>query len=182
MTEHTMDPEAARQFLRHTVATLAYRAEKVLRDVPEGYAGSRATPTTRTPLEVVSHLGDLMEWAESMARGDNRWQPVPSTTWSAAVERFFRGLAALDAALAQSLPQKYPPEIIFQGPIADALTHVGQLSMMRGMVGSAVRPESYARAEIRVGRVGPEQSATRKEFDGDASQPRQDKSARGGSR
>ena len=172
MTEQTMDPDTPRHFLRHVVATLAYRAEKVLREVPEGYAGTRLSPETRTPLEVVAHLGDLVEWAESMARGDYRWQPVPAASWKAAVERFFRGLAALDAALAEAVPQKHPPEIIFQGPIADALTHVGQLALIRGIAGSKVRPESYARAEIRVGRVGPEQSGVRKEFDGDASQPR----------
>lgn len=173
MTEHTSDPETARQFLRHTVATLAYRTEKVLREVPEGYAEMRISPTSRTPLEVVSHLGDLVEWAESMARGEYRWQPGLAADWAAAVARFFQGLAALDAALAKDLSQKHSAEIIFQGPIADALTHVGQLAMMRGMVGSAVRPESYARAEIRIGSVGPEQSAVRKEFDGDASRPRE---------
>jgi hypothetical protein len=162
----------AMQFLRHTVATLAYRAEKVLREVPPGFAETRISQTTRTPLELVNHLGDLVEWAESMARGEYRWEPAPAADWNSAVARFFRGLAALDAALAEAPSEKHPPEIIFQGPIADALTHVGQLAMMRGMAGSAVRPESYARAEIRAGRVGPEQSATRKEFDGDASGPR----------
>ena len=172
MTERNSDADVARQFLRHTVATLAYRAEKVLRDVPEGFADARVSPATRTPLEVVSHLGDLMEWAERMARGESRWQAGGSTSWTAAAARFFHAIAALDAALAETLPQEHSAETIFQGPIADALTHVGQLAMMRGMVGSAVRPESYARAEIRVGIVGPEQSTARKEFDGDASKPR----------
>ena len=64
-----------------------------------------------------------------------------------------------------------PPGQIFQGPIADALTHVGQLALLRGAFGAAVKPESYARAEIEVGRVGPEQAPPRAEFDGDASKP-----------
>ena len=172
MKERATEPDTAKQFLRHTVATLAYRAEKVLREVPEGFAGARSSPATRTPLEVVSHLGDLMEWAESMTRGESSWKPVAAASWDAAVARFFRGLAALDAALAAETSEKCSAEVIFQGPVADALTHVGQIAMMRGMAGSAVRPESYARAEIRVGRVGPEQSTARKEFDGDASKPR----------
>ena len=80
---------------------------------------------------------------------------------------------ALDSALAsnESLrgPVEHPVEKLIQGPLADALTHVGQLAMLRGMAGAPIRPESYARAEIVVGRIGMEQAAARAEFDGDAS-------------
>jgi hypothetical protein len=173
MTTPTAGPSApTRHLLRHTVATLAYRAEKVLRDAPEGFAERRVSPASRTPLEIVSHLGDLMEWAERMARGEYRWAPQPATDWPAACDRFFEGLRALDEALADATLEVHPAEVIFQGPIADALTHVGQLAMIRGAADAPVRPESYARAEIRVGRVGREQPATRTEFDGDASQAR----------
>jgi hypothetical protein len=165
-------PEETLQFLRHTVATLAYRAEKVLREAPEGFADLRPSPASRSPLEILSHLGDLMEWAESLAQGESRWQPEPAASWTEASERFFRGLAALDTALCAKPSRSRPPEAIFQGPVADALTHVGQLAMLRGMAGRPVRPESYARAEIRAGRVGRDQPATRAEFDGDASPPR----------
>lgn len=164
--------EPVRQFLRHTVATLAYRAEKVLRDVPEGFAAYRPAPASRTPLETLAHMGDLAEWAERFARGQRRWVAAPpATTWETARDRFFRGLAALDLALAETPPASYPAEVIFQGPLADALTHVGQIALMRGMVGSPVRPESYVRAPIEVGRVGADQSAARTEFEGDASAP-----------
>lgn len=164
--------EGARELLRHTVATLAYRAEKVLRETPAGFPAARVSPTTRTPLELLSHLGDLMEWAVRLARGENRWEAVPAVDWGSAVERFFQGLTELDAALIASPYRGLPTGLIFQGPIADALTHVGQLALMRGMCGSAVRPESYARAEIRAGRVGRSQAVPRAEFDGDASSPR----------
>ena len=166
---------SAPRLLRHTVATLAYRAEKALRDAPEAFINYRLSPASRTPLEIVSHLGDLMEWADRMARGEYKWAPQPTTDWTAACDRFFRGLVTLDATLTDATFETYSPGTIFQGPIADALTHVGQLTMIRGVVSAPVRPESYARAEIAVGRVGREQSATRKEFDGDASQPRQAK-------
>jgi hypothetical protein len=162
----------AREMLRHTVATLAYRAEKVLRDAPEGFAELRISPVSRTPLEVLGHMCDLMTWGERMARGTYKWEPVPVDSWPAAVERFFATLAALDAALAERTGVTYRAEVIFQGPIADALTHVGQLAMLRGTMSAAVRPESYARADITIGRVGREQSAERSEFDGDASRPK----------
>lgn len=162
----------SRELLRHTVATLAYRAEKVLRDVPDGFAEHRCSPTSRTAVDVVSHLGDLMEWATRMAQGEYRWAPAPEAEWASACDRFFRSVLELDETLIEAPLEAYPPETIFQGPIADALTHVGQLALMRGAFGAPVRPESYARAEILAGRVGREQSAARKEFDGDASRRR----------
>ena len=158
-----------RELLRHTVATLAYRAQKALHDPPERFSDYRSSSASRTALEIVSHLGDLVEWADRMARGEYKWAPTPSTDWTAACDRFFAGLAALDGTLQSSTFAEYAPEIVFQGPIADALTHVGQLTLMRGAFGAPVRPESYARAEIQIGRVGRDQSTTRREFDGDAS-------------
>lgn len=160
---------ASRHLLRHTVATLAYRAEKVLKDPPQAFVEHRPAPGSRTPLEIVAHMGDLVEWAERMARGEYRWAPQPVTGWQDGCDRFFRGLLALDVAIGESSLTEFSAETIFQGPIADALTHVGQLALIRGMAGLPVKPESYARAEIQVGRVGTEQSSRRKEFDGDAS-------------
>ena len=158
-------------WLRHTVATLAYRAEKALRDAPPGFPEFRASSHSRSALALVAHLGDLMEWAERMARGEARWQAVPQPSWAAAIDRFFCGLAALDIALTEMPSESLRHEVIFQGPVADALTHVGQLTMMRGMAGAPVRPESYARANITAGRVGRDQDGARSEFDGDASPP-----------
>jgi len=155
--------------LRHTLATLAYRAEKALRDAPPAFGAFRLAEGSRTAVEIVSHMGDLMDWGERMARGEYSWEPKPTDYWAVACDRFFASIGSFDRALASSTFEKYPPGVIFQGPIADALTHVGQISIMRGAAGAAVRPESYARADIAVGRVGREQSATRREFDGDAS-------------
>lgn len=163
--------DGRREFLRHTVATLAYRAEKVLRDVPEGFSALRMAPATRSPLELVAHLGDLVEWGERTVRGEMRWAAVPERDWEAAVGRFFAGLAALDRAIVEAAPSALPAERVFQGPIADALWHVGQLALLRGVAGAPLRPESYARASITAGRVGRDQAATRVEFDGDASPP-----------
>ena len=162
----------SRDLLRHTLATLAYRAEKVLRDPPAGFAEQRFGTSGRTPTEIVSHLGDLVEWGTRMANGEQKWEAGLSTDWTSACDRFFKGLAAFDAALTTSTFTPNSPGVIFQGPIADSLTHVGQLAMLRRLAGGAIRPESYARAEIQVGRVGTDQSSKRKEFDGDASAKR----------
>jgi len=154
-----------RQFLRHTLATLAYRAEKPLRDAPDGFAQTRAGPGSRTAGEILAHMSDLLDWALWIARGENRWQDTPPTTWEADCNRFFASLAALDAYLASEAPLVATAEQIFQAPIADALTHTGQLSTLRRLADSPVRPENYARAHIEAGRVGRDQSVDRAEFD-----------------
>jgi hypothetical protein len=175
-SEPTASPAAhaagERRFLRHTVATLAYRAEKVLRDAPPELADARVAAGSRSALEILGHLGDLMAWAGELAGGRWTWKPESAGEWSADVERFFAGLARLDAALASDAELGHPAAVIFQGPIADALTHVGQLALLRGPLGAPVRPESYGRAAITIGRVGRDQSAERREFDGDASAKR----------
>jgi hypothetical protein len=104
-----------------------------------------------------------------MAQGVYLWKAEGGDDWNAEVERFFTGLAALDRELAAEGAFKGSIDTLIQGPLADALTHVGQLAMLRGMAGSPVRPESYARADIVAGRVGLEQSSPVAEFDGDAS-------------
>jgi hypothetical protein len=151
--------------LRHTVATLAYRAGKVLRGAPPGFEDFRAAPTTRTAGEILAHMGDLIEWAQTAADGEAMWCPVPPTNWDADVTRFFKALAGLDARLAAEKPLANSAEKIFQGPIADALTHVGQLATLCRLVGSGIRGESYFRAEITAGRVGIDQPAPVREFD-----------------
>jgi len=157
--------DAARRLLRHTVATLAYRGGKAVRDAPPGYAGFKAAPSSRTPGEILAHIGDLLEWALSLAKGKEEWHGATPLTWEQESARFFAALATLDAYLASDAPLGVPPEKLFQGPIADALTHVGQIAMLRRMAGSPVRGENYQRADIEAGRVGAEQSAPRREFD-----------------
>jgi len=166
-----MDPAAsgARSLLRHTLATLAYRAAKVLRDVPPDFAECRPIAGARSPLELVSHLGDLLEWAATMAKGPVKWNVGGTAVWVSEVDRFFAAVARIDTWLASDRPLGRPAEVIFQGPIADALTHVGQLAMLRRAAGAPVRPESYAKAEITAGRVGATQPPPKAEFDGDAS-------------
>jgi len=157
--------DSSRHMLRHAVATLAYRGGKALRGAPEAFAAFQASATTRTPLAILGHLGDLLEWAVSQAQGAEQWRPVAPAGWEAGVDRFFRGIEAFDAHLASSEPLRTSAEKLFQGPVADALTHVGQLALLRRLAGAPVRGENYAVADIAVGRVGPEQADPRREFE-----------------
>lgn len=151
--------------LRHTVATLAYRGGKAVRHAPAEFAAFKAGPTTRTPAEILAHIGDLLDWAFGMADGRQDWHDSTPLPWQQEIDRFFGGLKKLDDRLASGAALGFPPEKVFQGPIADALTHVGQIAMLRRMAGHPMRGESYFQADIVKGRVGPEQSAPRREFD-----------------
>ena len=155
----------ARAHLRHTLATLAYRAGKALQDAPSSFGGFEAGAATRTPLEILGHMGDLMAWALTQAQGNEAWVAAAPMAWDAEAARFFDGIAALDAHLASDAPLGQSEGRIFQGAIADALTHVGQINLLRRLAGAPIRGENYNRADIQLGRVGPEQTPPRREFD-----------------
>jgi hypothetical protein len=161
----TTDADGKRDLLRHTLATLAYRGGKAVRDAPEGFASFRVKDVSRTPAEILAHIGDLLDWALSLAKGTQAWKDSPPQPWPSEVARFFAALGELDGYLASASPLASPPEKLFQGPIADALTHVGQIAMLRRISGAAMRGENYYKAEIGVGRVGREQAAPKREFD-----------------
>ena len=155
---------AERALLRHTVATLAYRGAKVVKDAPPHFAGYPVAPGSRTPVRILAHISDLIDWALSMARGDERWHDSAPLDWDLEVARFVATLDRLDAYLASDAPLVTGAATIFQAPIADALTHVGQLAMLRRLVGSPVRGENYAAAAIVAGRVGLDQTPPQHEF------------------
>lgn len=154
-----------REMLRHTVATLAYRGAKAIRGAPEGFGDYRASPTSRTPSQILAHICDLLDWALSQVQGKQAWTDSTPRAWSDDSRRFFDGLKALDDYLASGAPLAYPPQQVFQGAIADALTHVGQVNFLRRMFGHPVRGENYFRADITAGRVDDDQPAPRREFD-----------------
>ncbi len=154
-----------RQMLRHTVATLAYRGGKVVRGVGDGFSGFRIGQTSRTPGQILAHVSDLLDWALSMAKGQEVWRDSDILPWKDGVDRFFAALRAFDDFLAAGAPLATSPEKLFQGPVADALTHVGQIAMLRRLAGTPVKGENYSRADITVGNVGPDQLPPRREFD-----------------
>ena len=161
----TTETDNTRELLRHILATVAYRAGKTLRDAPPEFATFRACDNARTPLEILSHLGDLFGWALSIAQGKEKWKGEDPQGWDAEAARFFANLKAFDEFLSTAEPLGCSPLRLFQGPIADSFTHVGQLAMLRRLAGTPLRGENYFVAEITAGRVGPEQAKPRFEFD-----------------
>ncbi len=150
---------------RHVVSTIAYRGGKVLRDAPEGFGSTSVGPGSRTAVQILSHMGDLFDWGLALADGEHRWQETSSDDWDGQVERFFAGLAAVDERLKSHEPLGRPGMKLFQGPLADALTHVGQIAMLRRLADAPVKGENYFKADVEVGRVGLEQSEPRYEFE-----------------
>jgi len=151
-----------REMLRHTVATLAYRGAKALRGAPPEFAEFQGAE--KTPARILAHIGDLLDWALSMAQGKSEWHDSSPKPWEQDVQRFFAALKAFDDYLASEAPLHEVPEKLFQGPIADALTHVGQVAMLRRLAGFPMKGENYFVAAVAIGRVGPDQSSPKKEF------------------
>jgi len=159
-----MAVDGKREMLRHTLATVAYRGGKALRGAPPDFAEYRVAQGARCPVEILAHIADLMDWALSIAQGQQKWKDTRAAVWDGAVERFFTAMKAFDDFLASDTGLEADPEKLLQGPLADALTHVGQLAMLRRLAGSPVRGENYFTAEIQAGRVGPVQSSPLREF------------------
>jgi hypothetical protein len=154
------------ELLRHTVATLAYRAGKTMRGAPESFADIKPGPTSNTPVQIVAHMGDLFDWAFTMVHGEPKWNSATPQTWDKEVARFFAALTKFDHALATG-PINCELTKIFQGPIADALTHTGQLAMLRRLAGCPMKGESYARADMVIGRVGFDQTPANPKYEFD---------------
>jgi hypothetical protein len=159
-----MPQDDARKLLRHTLATLAYRAGKTLRGAPAEFAQFRVGDHGRTSGEILAHMVDVMDWALSIAKSKQEWHDSPVLAWEDGCTRFFRSVQALDDYLASEEALGYASEKLFQGPIADALTHTGQLAMLRRLAGSSIKGENYFKAEIVEGRVGEDQAVPRREF------------------
>lgn len=158
-------PSGERLVLRHMLATIAYRGGKALRGAPEGFGSVSAGPGSRTAVEILSHIGDLWDWGLALADGEHRWREARSDDWEAQVERFFAGLSAVDARLADPAPLGRSGRRLLQGPFADSLTHIGQIAMLRRLAGSPVKGENYFKAEIEVGRIGSDQADPAFEFE-----------------
>ena len=153
-----------RALLRHMVATVAYRGGKAVRDAPASFAAFSGDSSDRTALKILAHLGDLYDWALSQAKGAEAWHDAPPLEWDREVERFHAALQRFDDYLASDAPLATPAEKLFQGAIADSLTHIGQIAILRRLGGARMKSENYSRAEIVAGRVGQEQTAAKREF------------------
>lgn len=159
-----INPDSNRHMLRHAVATLAYRGGKTLRGAPAEFPQFQATESCRTPHQILAHLGDLFDWSLSQAKGKPEWRESALLPWDQEKKRFFASLKAFDDYLASGAPLEFPAEKLFQGPVADAFTHVGQIAILRRLARAPIKGENYVLAEIIAGRVGEDQAAPRREF------------------
>jgi hypothetical protein len=158
------DTISARDLLRHSLATIAYRAAKSLRDAPDSFHDFRSGESTRTPGQILAHMGDLLDWALTMAKGQPAWRDSQPLAWQPECERFFDALRQFDEYLEGNEPLHASPEKLFQGPVADLLNHAGQLALLRRLAGIPIKGENYYVADIATGRVGPEQAPPKREF------------------
>ena len=148
-----------RQMLRHFLAALAYRTQKALRGAPSSFAEFSAGNRVRTPHDVVHHMDDVLGYALTYFRG-GRYRAVKLDDFSDQVASFHRKLEALAEEIGKGSPfRDTTPEQMLQGPFADAMTHVGQLAMLRRLSGSPVAPENFIVADVRAENLGPEQPA-----------------------
>jgi hypothetical protein len=154
-------PPVAAALLRHFLAALAYRTQKALRDAPEGFGDFRVVPNARTPHELVWHMTGVIGYAESLFRGQ-RFQPERLPTLAEEVRRFHATLEALATRIdGGAFPDGAGPERLLQGPLADAMTHAGQLALLRRIQGHPVPPENFLLADVRRENLGVEQPEPR---------------------
>lgn len=154
-----MDEKAA--MLRHFLAALAYRTQKALRGAPDDFAGFDAGKQVRAPKELVRHMAAVLGYARTFFRG-GRYRAESLPTISAEVARFHALLHDLDEHLRRGDPlDGVTPEQLLQGPLSDAMTHAGQLALLRRLFGAPVPPENFVFADIDLARLGPEQPEPR---------------------
>jgi hypothetical protein len=148
--------DVKRELFRHVVATVAYRGGLAISDVPENFSIFRVNETTRTPGELLAHIGDLLEGSLYLVKGEVVYLTSAPLSWEEEISRFFSAVKELDSYLTSDAPLACPMEKLIQGPIGDALTHVGQIVRLRRMAGKPVRVEAYFTADIIAGQVNEE--------------------------
>lgn len=142
-----------REVLRHMVATVAYRGGLAITDAPRGFETFRAHETTRTPGEILAHIGDLLEGSLHLVKGEMVFLTSEPLPWVEEARRFFSAVKAFDTYLASDAPLACEVERMVQGPVGDALTHVGQIVMLRRMAGAPIKSSGYFMAEIVAGEI-----------------------------
>ena len=138
----------SRRLLQHFLAALAYRTQKALRDAPADFADFRAAPTARTPYELLWHMTGLMGYARTMLHG-GAFEPPRLASLGDEIDRFHATLEALSRDFAdEKLTARIRDEQFLQGPLADAMTHAGQLAFLRRLHGAPVPSENFIFAAI----------------------------------
>src|SRR5205807_9278032 len=98
------DSDPKRELLRHALSTLAYRGGKAMHNAPANFDDYRCSETSRTPEQILAHIGDLLDWGLSIARGKQTWRESGVQNWTEDVERVFSGLLAVVELLVSDHP------------------------------------------------------------------------------
>lgn len=150
--------DETRRVLRHFLAALAYRTQKALRDAPPGFADFQAGAGARTPRELVRHMASVLGYARTFFIG-GIFQPQPLESFQAEIERFHEIIGDLAAHLSRGTPLRdLTYDQLLQGPFSDAMTHAGQIAMLRRLAGSPVASENFLFADISADRLGSDQA------------------------
>lgn len=144
---------SANELFRHTLATLAYRGGKAFRGAPENFSNFRVGDSGRTAGQILAHICDVLDWGLIMAKDKHVWNETAPQAWDADVERFFAAVRAFDEFIASGAPLQAPLDKLFQGPVADTLTHVGQIAMLRRLAEAPLKGENFFKADIAVGHI-----------------------------
>jgi hypothetical protein len=148
----------SRRLLQHFLAALAYRTQKALRDAPAGFADFRAGPTARTPFELLWHMTGLIGYARTMLHGGD-FEPPRLASLDDEIVRFHETLQALHQDFADTnLSARITDEQFLQGPLADAMTHAGQLAFLRRLFGAPIPSENFIFATIDANNLSPNQA------------------------
>ncbi len=167
-----MDERGDIAMLRHFLAALAYRTQKALRDAPPEFADFRVAKNVRTPHELIWHMTGVIGYAVSLFRG-TKFQPDRLETFEAEIERFHVTLEELSEHLGTSgFPESITPDQLLQGPMADAMTHAGQIAMLRRLQGNPIAPENFLWADVDASNLSSDQAMPRAPKEGwDSDQP-----------
>jgi hypothetical protein len=146
-----------RALLRHFLAALAYRTQKALRDAPADFGSFRVAEGVRTPAELVRHMTSVLGYARTFYLG-GRYRPDPLPSLADEITRFHEMVHDLAGHIETgTLLQDISEERLLQGPLSDAMTHAGQLAMLRRLAGDPIAPENFVVADIDAQRLGPDQ-------------------------
>ena len=148
----------SRRLLQHFLAALAYRTQKALRGAPASFAEFDVGANVRTPHELVWHMTGVIGYARTMLNG-GAFRPPRLDTFEQEIERFHDTLAQLRADFENpALEATISDEQFLQGPLSDAMTHAGQLAMLRRLHGAPVASENFIFAKITSGNVSAAQA------------------------
>jgi hypothetical protein len=143
------------ELIRHFLSTISYRAEKALEKAPENFPSLELRDGVRTPKEIMHHINELIIRSKKRIKNEDLdGFTLEDLEWEDEVNRLFFSVKELDDTIVEE-QDNLDPELakrLLQGPLADVMTHIGQLAMLRRLAGSPIIAENFMRADISPGK------------------------------